>query len=141
MLPLPNCNCIPTQTAEAFPLACWPARRHLSLLRYEGETLSQAAYEPTEPSTKNSSFLKSKPKGAKTDKHIPEHNEVSLKKMKDFLSNTNGEMVGHRKVEQSESESSQVIEAPRTAKSTEKHAKKKKLIKTQQMPPKSRSSV
>ena len=111
------------------------------LLRYEGETLSQAAYEPTEPSTKNSSFLKSKPKGAKTDKHIPGHNEVSLKKMKDFLSNTNGEMVGHRKVEQSESESSQVIEAPRTAKSTEKHAKKKKLIKTQQMPPKSRSSV
>ena len=98
-------------------------------------------YEPTEPSTNNSSFLKSKPKPIRTEKHMPERNEVSVKKMKDFLSNTNGEMIGHRKEEKSESESSQVIEAPKTAKSTDKYGKKKKLIKTQQMPPKARSSM
>lgn len=72
--------------------------------RYDGEAFSQATYEPTEPSTKNSSFLKpakSKPiaktapkaEPSKTEKIIKEKEkveEVDNKRIKDFLSNTNG---------------------------------------------------
>lgn len=71
--------------------------------------------------------------------------EAEGRRIKDFLSNTNGEMVGRKKKEEekSESEASQVIieGLPKTAKSTEKYAKKKNLIKTQQIPPKARSSL
>lgn len=126
--------------------------------RYDADALSQANYEPTEPSTKNSSFLKPKTKTAaktapkteqaKTEKIIKEKEKVEEaegKRIKDFLSNTNGEMVGRKKKEEekSESEASQVIieGVPKTAKSTEKYLKKKNLVKTQQIPPKARSSL
>ncbi len=48
-----------------------------------------------------------------------------------------------RRQDKSESQSSQVINegAPKTAKTTQKYGKKKNLIKTQQVPPKARSSL
>jgi hypothetical protein len=82
--------------------------------RYDGEAYSQATYELTEPSTKNSSFLKpakiktattnvkqtGKVETVKTEKIIKEKEkveEVENKKIKDFLSNTNGELIGRKK--------------------------------------------
>lgn len=71
--------------------------------KFEPDNFSEAVYEPTEPSTKNSSFLKAaKPRQSnvgkveivKPEKHIKEHEN---KKIKDFLSNTNGELIGRRK--------------------------------------------
>jgi hypothetical protein len=88
--------------------------------RYQGNTFSEAAYETTESSTKNSSFLKSKPKNeilkyetqkveSKTEKtiqvkEVKEIKSIDHKKKKDFLANTNGTELLNRKYKEEEKE-------------------------------------
>jgi hypothetical protein len=88
--------------------------------KYEGDAISEATYEPTEPSTKNSSFLKpSKSKNIpmvpkpelhkvenfKTEKTIKEDSRYpENKKIKDFLANTNGtELLNRNRKEEDKS--------------------------------------
>ncbi len=125
-----------------------------------GETFSQVhLYEPTEPSTKNnSSYLKNsknrmstpKTETTKSEKivHVGNLNasKVERTEQERFLANTNGpEMLNRMRKRDKyvESSDSQVTENVKTPQSTEKGdiKSKKKLVKTQLMPPKARSSV